>query len=84
MLTIGKLGAGQEAYYLEKAADGAEDYYSGEGEAPGRWTGEGSSRSRGARTALIVESNRAGAHCRDSRVADRGTTFVDRPLRGGV
>jgi conjugative relaxase-like TrwC/TraI family protein len=41
MLTIGKLGAGQEAYYLEKVADGAEDYYSGEGEAPGRWTGAG-------------------------------------------
>jgi hypothetical protein len=39
MLTIGKLGAGQEAYYLEKVADGAEDYYSGEGEAPGRWMG---------------------------------------------
>ena len=39
MLTIGKLGAGQEAYYLEKVADGAEDYYSGEGEAAGRWTG---------------------------------------------
>jgi TrwC relaxase len=42
MLTIGKLGAGQERYYLEKVADGAEDYYSGEGEAPGRWSGDGS------------------------------------------
>ncbi len=40
MLTIGKLGAGQERYYVEKVADGAEDYYSGEGEAPGRWTGD--------------------------------------------
>jgi TrwC relaxase len=39
MLTIGKLGAGQEAYYLDKVAGGAEDYYSGEGEAEGRWTG---------------------------------------------
>jgi TrwC relaxase len=39
MLTIGKLGAGQEAYYLDKIAQGAEDYYSGEGEAEGRWTG---------------------------------------------
>ncbi|MEK6250486.1 MAG: MobF family relaxase [Actinomycetota bacterium] len=40
VLTIGKLGAGQERYYLEQVADGAEDYYSGEGEAPGQWTGD--------------------------------------------
>src|SRR5437764_7608285 len=39
MLTIGKLGAGQERYYLDKVAQGAEDYYSGEGEAKGRWMG---------------------------------------------
>jgi conjugative relaxase-like TrwC/TraI family protein len=40
MLTIGKLGIGQENYYLDKVADGAEDYYSGEGEAEGRWIGD--------------------------------------------
>ncbi|MEK6251468.1 MAG: MobF family relaxase [Actinomycetota bacterium] len=40
VLTIGKLGAGQERYYLEQVADGAEDYYSGEGEAPGEWKGD--------------------------------------------
>jgi hypothetical protein len=40
MLTIGKLGAGQEAYYLGKVAQGTEDYYSGEGETEGRWTGD--------------------------------------------
>jgi conjugative relaxase-like TrwC/TraI family protein len=39
MLSIGKLGAGQESYYLEKVAEGAEDYYSGEGEAEGYWVG---------------------------------------------
>lgn len=39
MLTIGKLGIGQENYYLDKVAEGAEDYYSGEGEAEGRWMG---------------------------------------------
>ena len=43
MLTIGKLGAGQERYYLEQVADGAEDYYSGEGEAPGQWKGDAAS-----------------------------------------
>lgn len=40
MLTIEKLGIGQENYYLDKVAEGAEDYYSGEGEAEGRWMGE--------------------------------------------
>ncbi|MGD9795946.1 MAG: MobF family relaxase [Acidimicrobiia bacterium] len=37
MLSIWKLAAGQEAYYLNSVADGVEDYYTG-GEAPGRWT----------------------------------------------
>ncbi|HXV05909.1 MAG TPA: MobF family relaxase [Solirubrobacterales bacterium] len=40
MLSIGKLGTGQERYYLEKVAEGAEDYYSGKGEIAGQWTGE--------------------------------------------
>ena len=40
MLTIGKLGRGQEKYYLEKVAEGAEDYYAGEGEAEGYWLGD--------------------------------------------
>ena len=39
MLSIGKLGTGQEMYYLEKVAEGAEDYYSGEGEVAGQWMG---------------------------------------------
>ena len=40
MLSIGKLGRGQERYYLDKVAEGAEDYYAGEGEAPGEWLGD--------------------------------------------
>ena len=40
MLSIGKLGVGQETYYLEKVAEAAEDYYSGEGEAEGYWLGD--------------------------------------------
>ena len=40
MLSIGKLGIGQERYYLDKVAEGAEDYYSGEGEAAGQWLGD--------------------------------------------
>jgi conjugative relaxase-like TrwC/TraI family protein len=40
MLSIGKLGKGQERYYLDKVAEGAEDYYSGEGEVTGEWLGD--------------------------------------------
>ncbi len=40
MLSIGKLGVGQERYYEAKVAEGAEDYYSGEGEAEGYWLGD--------------------------------------------
>lgn len=40
MLNIGKLAAGKAAYYLSLAA-GAEDYYTGHGEPPGRWFGHG-------------------------------------------
>ncbi|HEX8741505.1 MAG TPA: MobF family relaxase [Thermoleophilaceae bacterium] len=39
MLSIGKLGQGQANYYLESVAQGVEDYYTGAGEAPGRWVG---------------------------------------------
>lgn len=40
MLSVAKLGAGQHRYYLGKVAEGAEDYYSGKGEAEGYWLGE--------------------------------------------
>lgn len=42
MLSIGKLGQGQADYYLEAVAHGIEDYYTGAGEAPGRWVGSAS------------------------------------------
>ncbi len=43
MLSIGKLAAGPGAgrYYVDQVARGAEDYYAGEGEAPGHWNGHG-------------------------------------------
>ena len=42
MLNVAKLGAGQERYYLDSVASGVEDYYLGNGEEPGQWTGRGS------------------------------------------
>jgi len=41
VLSIGKLAAGSEGYYLASVARGAEDYYLHAGEAPGRWVGAG-------------------------------------------
>ncbi len=43
MLSIGKVGMarGQQLYYEEQVAKGAEDYYAGKGEAPGRVDGRG-------------------------------------------
>ena len=41
MLSIAKLAVGTEAYYLAAIAEGLDDYYTGEGEAPGRWFGRG-------------------------------------------
>jgi len=43
VLSIGKLAAGPSAgrYYVEQVAQGREDYYAGEGEAPGGWVGAG-------------------------------------------
>jgi Ti-type conjugative transfer relaxase TraA len=41
MLSLGKIAAGPQAarYYTDQVALGREDYYAGEGEAPGSWTG---------------------------------------------
>jgi hypothetical protein len=41
MLNLGKLAAGPGAgrYYVDRVAQGREDYYSGEGEAQGVWHG---------------------------------------------
>src|SRR4029450_2856260 len=44
VLTIAKLGVGQESYYLSKGGGGIEDYYSGNGEVPGSWVGRGAAR----------------------------------------
>ncbi len=43
MLTVGKLGVSRDRleYYDAQVAAGAEDYYAGRGESPGRWRGSG-------------------------------------------
>jgi conjugative relaxase-like TrwC/TraI family protein len=43
MLSLGKIAAGPNAarYYVDQVARDRGDYYAGEGEAPGTWTGSG-------------------------------------------
>jgi conjugative relaxase-like TrwC/TraI family protein len=41
VLSIGKIALGQHRYYERQVARGADDYYTGRGEAPGEWTGAG-------------------------------------------
>src|SRR3954471_5780603 len=42
MLSLAKLAAGAEGYYLNTVAAGTEEYYLGAGEATGIWLGAGS------------------------------------------
>jgi conjugative relaxase-like TrwC/TraI family protein len=37
VLSVHRLGAGSEGYYLDQVVAGVEDYYAGSGEAPGEW-----------------------------------------------
>ena len=46
MLSIGKLTVEQSRYYERQVAQGRDDYYSGRGESPGRWTGAGTEALR--------------------------------------
>jgi hypothetical protein len=38
------LAPGQQQYYLDTVARGAEEYYTGAREAPGQWVGSAASR----------------------------------------
>jgi len=44
VLSLGKLAPGQQQYYLDTVARGAEEYYTGAKEAPGEWHGAASVR----------------------------------------
>jgi conjugative relaxase-like TrwC/TraI family protein len=44
VLSLGKLARGQQQYYLDTVARGAEEYYTGAKEAPGQWVGSAAVR----------------------------------------
>jgi len=60
VLSIGKVGLDpkQQLYYEQKVAKGQDDYYSGRGESPGRWTG-GAARELGLTGELDAEQLKA-------------------------
>jgi conjugative relaxase-like TrwC/TraI family protein len=70
VLSIGKLAPGQHDYYLDTVALGAEEYYTAEGEAPGRWTGRASARL-GLAGEVIAEDLGAVLSGRDPRSGER-------------
>jgi len=39
VLSVGKVGPANAGYYQSAVVQGAEDYYAGDGDAPGRWVG---------------------------------------------
>ena len=69
MLTIAKMGVGQENYYLSKVATGLNDYYSGDGEVEGIWAGRGAERLEldGTVDAEALKALLAGRHPSEDR-----------------
>jgi len=66
MLTIAKLSAGGEAYYLSTVASGVEDYYVGTGEVAGYWAGTAAA-GLGAAGDVTAETLRAVLGGTDAR-----------------
>lgn len=79
VLNIGRLGSDGGAYYLSTVAAGAEEYYLGAGEAPGRWVGRGTAALglAGQVTREELGAVLAGRHPRDGhgvRASNRSVT----------
>jgi hypothetical protein len=81
MLTIGKIAAGPAAgrYYVDQVAQGREDYYAGEGEAPGTWIGSGA-RSLGLSGEVAEQGIVRLLEARDPRTGE----LLRRPLAHGA
>lgn len=58
MMSLWKLRVGVESYYLAQVASGLDEYYTGSGEAPGRWVGS-AANLLGLTDAVGAESLRA-------------------------
>lgn len=72
MLNLKPLAPGREGYYLRTVASGVEDYYLGNGEAPGSWTGQSAQRF-GLRGRVAEDDLRAVLAGTDPRTGERLT-----------
>jgi len=86
VLTVGKVGPGNAGYYQSAVVAGVEDYYVGEGEAPGRWVGRADlvgafagSLATAVDAGLLLEAKCAPDGTRLGRtvVTDRSVTAFD-------
>ncbi|WP_395153694.1 MobF family relaxase [Ilumatobacter sp.] len=86
MLTVGKVGPGNAGYYQSAVVAGVEDYYAGEGEAPGRWIGRADlvgavagSLATAVDAGLLLEAKCApdGRRLGRTTVTDRSVTAFD-------
>jgi conjugative relaxase-like TrwC/TraI family protein len=78
MLSLGKLAPGQQRYYLETVADGAEEYYTGAKEVPGEWTGRSAERL-GLAGEVDTDALRLVLESRDPRSGERLTRAQGAP-----
>lgn len=86
MLTIGRVGPGNAGYYQGAVVAGVEDYYAGDGEAPGRWIGRADlvgavagSLATAVDAGLLLQAKAApdGSLLGRTRVTDRSVTAFD-------
>ena len=78
MLSIGKLAPGQQRYYLETVARGAEEYYTGAKESPGAWAGRSADRL-GLWGEVDTDALRLVLESRDPKTGERLTRAQGAP-----
>jgi conjugative relaxase-like TrwC/TraI family protein len=86
MLTVGKVGPGNAGYYERDVVRGAEDYYAGDGDAPGVWIGRADlvgavagSLATAVDSKLLLEAKCApdGSRLGKTTVTERSVTAFD-------
>jgi conjugative relaxase-like TrwC/TraI family protein len=86
VLSVGKVNPANAGYYQSAVVQGAEDYYAGDGDAPGRWVGRADlvgalagSVATAVEAGLLLEAKAApdGSRLGKSVVAERSVTAFD-------
>ena len=89
MLTVGKVGPANAGYYQSAVVAGAEDYYAGDGDAPGRWIGRSDlvgavagSLATAVDSKMLLEAKCApdGSRLGKTMVTERSVTALDLTL----